>query len=307
MIIIDLNTLISTIITATAALVAIIGGFLISRVITLSSEQTGIKRRLKEINNEVIAKEEMLNRLEQTLLDEDGVDFIEGNYEELAFNRKTIEDLLEAEDFRGRTSEELQPYYDELLNVKEDALSMIDVAIKNEENYLDEFDEFIITRKMKYPHRKEWYKLIYELIRIKIIRKNRPKGFLSLQDYIQDIPIAPPGTFSIHQVQEYNQKVRDRDKLEDDLSTLYLQRDSQIKILEKYGNPKGHWWGLIVLVYACIVGIVYPSTLLPYPLDFYDDVSTKTLLLSLFYSQLLFLFTYLGIYIFILTKEEENK
>ncbi|WP_263406693.1 hypothetical protein [Niallia endozanthoxylica] len=38
----DLNSLITTIISSSAALVAIIGGFLVSRVIALSSEQTGI-------------------------------------------------------------------------------------------------------------------------------------------------------------------------------------------------------------------------------------------------------------------------
>jgi hypothetical protein len=44
----DLNTLISNIVTSTAALVAIIGGFLISRVIiTLSSEKNGCEKEIE--------------------------------------------------------------------------------------------------------------------------------------------------------------------------------------------------------------------------------------------------------------------
>ncbi|WP_186579773.1 hypothetical protein [Aquibacillus kalidii] len=48
--------LLSTIIISTAALVAIIGGFLESRIISTSSDQNGIKRKIREINNELVAK-----------------------------------------------------------------------------------------------------------------------------------------------------------------------------------------------------------------------------------------------------------
>ena len=52
----DLNGLISTIISSTAALVAIIGGFLVSRVITLSGEKNGILKKIKEIDKELDIK-----------------------------------------------------------------------------------------------------------------------------------------------------------------------------------------------------------------------------------------------------------
>lgn len=56
----DLNGLISTIISSTAALVAIIGGFLVSRVISLSSEKNSIVRRLREINNDLKSKKRVV-------------------------------------------------------------------------------------------------------------------------------------------------------------------------------------------------------------------------------------------------------
>ncbi len=83
----DLNTLISNIVTSTAALVAIIGGFLISRVIiTLSSGKTGVKRKLNEVKNDVFTKEEMFKKIEKDILDEDAEDFIDYNYKDLLFN-----------------------------------------------------------------------------------------------------------------------------------------------------------------------------------------------------------------------------
>ena len=68
-----MNTLISTIVISTAAVVAFIGGFLISRVITLSSVQTGVERKLKEVKNDVFAKEEMIKKIEQDILIEENI------------------------------------------------------------------------------------------------------------------------------------------------------------------------------------------------------------------------------------------
>jgi hypothetical protein len=99
----DLNTLISNIVTSTAALVAIIGGFLISRVIiTLSSGKTGVKRKLNEVKNDVFAKEEMFKKIEQDILDEDAEDFIDYNYKDLLFNEKYFEEIVGIEGFRNR-------------------------------------------------------------------------------------------------------------------------------------------------------------------------------------------------------------
>ena len=100
----DLNTLISNIVTSTAALVAIIGGFLISRVIiTLSSGKTGVKRKLNEVKNDVFAKEEMFKKIEQDILDEDAEDFIDYNYKDLLFNEKYFEEIVGIEGFRNRS------------------------------------------------------------------------------------------------------------------------------------------------------------------------------------------------------------
>ncbi|MFB5284535.1 hypothetical protein [Peribacillus sp. Hz7] len=80
----------------------------------------------------------------------------------------------------------------------------------------------------------------------------------------------------------------------------------QMKILNDYGKPKWVWTGLFVLIYACIVGIIYPSTLLPYPKDIYDDVLTKWFLLGLFFSQLVALFVYLGFAMYKLTNDKDE-
>jgi len=90
----DLNNLLSTTINSTSALVAIIGGFLVSRVISLSSEQNSIKRRLREINNEISAKEKMLDNIINWLFEDDLNDFIKANCKKILFEDKTLDKLL---------------------------------------------------------------------------------------------------------------------------------------------------------------------------------------------------------------------
>lgn len=289
----DLNTLISTIVTSTAALVAIIGGFLISRVITLSSEQTGVKRKLNEIKNDIFAKGEMLKKIEQDLLDEDAEDFIDYNYTDLLFNEKSFEEIVGIEGFRNRSSEDLQPYIDELYLVKSELEKVVAEAAVIHNDY----DEFMRIYKPQLSHRKDWYELIYSHLIYELKRQRRKqeqkRGELGGVISRLDIDLIPPSSVNLlsrnfhinnqENIRAYREKKRDRNRLKDELTVLRIQKEDQKKILLDYGKPKGLWWGLAVLFYACLVGIAYPSTLLPYPVAFYDDESTKLLLLGLFF------------------------
>jgi hypothetical protein len=59
--------------------------------------------------------------------------------------------------------------------------------------------------------------------------------------------------------QIYRDNEKERNKLQDNLHVLKIQKEEQEKVLNDYGRPRGLWGGLAVLIYACIVGIAYPS------------------------------------------------
>ncbi|TYS14281.1 hypothetical protein FZC78_19185 [Rossellomorea vietnamensis] len=158
----DLNILITTIVTSTAALVAIIGGFLVSRIISLSSEQNAAEKRLQEIEEE----------------------------------HKTLKSQQQLMNLTGQG------------------------------------DQIIRT----------------------------------------------------------------------ELQSLEEQKLKQKSKIESNSKPAGIWSGLVVLFYACLVGICWPSMLLPYPLDTFNDGLTKNVLLILFYSELFVIFLYLVINIRKLTR-----
>ena len=156
----DLNILISTIITATAALVAIIGGFLVSRVITLAGEKQSIERRLKEIDNDLKIKTEMLENIENIILEEEINDFIIENCEDLITENKTPQELLCENDSFQLTEEDLTPHVEKLLSIKEIILD----SIEKSGQFPDDFDDFVKNSGIKIDTNKTWYEAVYNTL-----------------------------------------------------------------------------------------------------------------------------------------------
>lgn len=299
----DLTTLISSIITATAALVAIIGGFLVSRVISLSSERSTIERRMREINNDISVKEEMYERSNAALLEEDANDFIIEHHEDLVLNDKSVEQLVNESDYNGITKAKLDPFIKQFDSVKDEVITIIQ---KHEGSTIPSNFDDIITGKsdLSNPDKKSWYELIYDVI-YKNMPKEKPANKFGIPHFtppsLNLSTVKPAGEY-----QRYRDMVKERDQLADDLGALRAQKKEQKKILDDYGTPHGMWAGLGVLIYACIVGIAYPSTLLPYPINYYNDVETKWILLTLFFSELIVLFVYLAFSLYRLTSNQKE-
>lgn len=288
----NLNDLVMTIIAATAGLVAIIGGFLVSRVIAIASEQNGIKRRIREVKNDLIAKREMKENAEKYLLDDDLNDFVSDENIKLILLGRTLEQVIEENEYDLLTKEEIAPIYNQ---VKEIATEIAEFHNSTDE-YFDKFNEFKkVFKNFKYPDCMNLYEKVFEVMD-KMVQPEPAYSFGSIK-FKPIVPIINS---------KYKDTVKELDRLIDDIRVLELQLEEQKKILNDYGKPKWVWSGLFVLVYACGVGIVYPSTLLPYPEKEYDDVITKWFLLGLFFSQLLTLIIYLGFAIYKLINSKED-
>ncbi|MCY9107257.1 hypothetical protein [Bacillus atrophaeus] len=292
----DLNGLISTITTSTAALVAIIGGFLVSRVISLSSEQTGIKRRIREIDNDLLAKKELLQNIENYLLEEDAKDFLKDNIKKL-LQMESLSEIINEDKYNYRSEEELKPYFNEMQNIMQELFTLFDKL----EELDDDFDDFYKknSHHLKDIEKRDLYEIAYDGMMDWVSSQSQSSDPFALAlNYRPPISNLPSVNL------EYRDKKREHDRLYDDIRVLELQIEEQRKILNDYGKPRGVWGGFAVLVYACIVGIIYPSMLLPYPTDTYNDNLTKYWLLILFFSQLVALFVYLGFAMFKLMKDE---
>lgn len=295
----DLNGLISTIISSTAALVAIIGGFLVSRVISLSSEKNSIVRRLREINNDLKSKKELLNTIEIDLLEDDIDSFINEYSKEIIIENKPFDELLEYDKSYNLTVEQLKPYIVELLSIRDEIINLMDDA----ESLPEEFNDFIRINGFNINDRIEWYELVYQTLYDEIM-KSSYSSYGPLGIKVPTPPNLIPARLNLVEQQIHRDKIKEFQRLQNEIEVLKVRKDEQEKILNDYAKPNGLWGGFFVLIYSCVVGIAYPSTLLPYPKDVYNDELTQCFLLVLFFSQLIVLFLYLGIAMYRLTKNK---
>ncbi len=67
----------STIVQSSAALVAIIGGLLVARLVGMSTERGGLSQRLRELDHELETAREHLSGLEQRRINWDLADFLD--------------------------------------------------------------------------------------------------------------------------------------------------------------------------------------------------------------------------------------
>jgi hypothetical protein len=295
----DLGILISTIITSTAALVAIIGGFLVSRVITLSGEKSAIQRKIWEVEKEIDIKKGMFESAKQEVEEEDIDDFFRYYAEDVLFNQKSVENILEEDQSINLERDLIDSTVARMAEIFEFVLKKIE---DTDDNYAlpSEFNEFLRDNAIKIDEDRSWHEHIYNLILRHIPSKQSSFLNMDILSSVSDISNFKP----ILSSQEYNVKVRKVKNLEDDIKVLNALRDAEEDMLKGYGKISGLWGGLAVLIYACIAGIIIPSFLLPYPIGNYDDSATRMTLLVLFISELIVLFAYLGFSMYRLTKHD---
>lgn len=276
-----------------------------SRVITLSSERNSIERRIQEINNEINSKEEMLERIEFLLLESDIDDFIEEYAEDILLGKKTVSEILEDDNSIELKEEELESYIEDLKRIFDNLMDYIN-RTSIDYQLPSNFNRFTKDNDIDINDNRNWYKDVYTIIYNNLPDEPPESSILGgVWGYSFKPPKIPTVSIpNMGDIKWYNEKVKERDSLEDNLMILTGLQEEQKKILNKFGSISGLWSGLLVLGFSTIAGIIVPALLLPYPLNKYDDLATRRLLLFLFINSLISLFLYLGISIYKLTKKD---
>lgn len=246
----------------------------------------------------------MLKNIKLILLESNVDNFIHDYAEDILIQETSITDLLEQNDITYLTEEQLQPYIHKLREIYNHLFQLITDTNVKYVIYKD-FNEFLKKNDIKVEFKKEWMELVYNMLYELIPKKTESKlpfGMPELNTNMVDTTLFK--RYNTATTIVTRDRLNEKKQLKDDVKLLSEMRNVQNKTLNTYGNITGLWSGLSVLIYACIAGIIIPSLLLPYPLNKYDDMATREVLLALFFSQLFFLFVYLGLSMYKLTKEE---
>lgn len=188
----DPNWLLSTSAQSAAAIVAIVGGFLVSRLVTLSAERNSLIRRRDEVGALLNVKESEREELEGQQEGDEAVGIISDALDGLieAKGEMRLEEMLESYgDPWDKPSEKLASHLDEVNATIQHALADLESPMRaSTERPPRSFQSFARANGIKYE---EWqesvYEAVYREIRDQLPRRTRssPLGLsIDPEDFI---------------------------------------------------------------------------------------------------------------------------
>ena len=107
----DLTAVLTTIAAASASIVAILGGFIASKLIAISSERSAVLDHLKQINKELEFHVSERDKIQAENDEDDALDFIRDAIDDL-YADNSLENVYLNVDHPGISMESLKPYWD---------------------------------------------------------------------------------------------------------------------------------------------------------------------------------------------------
>jgi hypothetical protein len=256
----DPNWLLSTLAQSTAALVAIVGGFLVSRLITLQGERRANDQRVTDAEARErrmagafeLADEEALLRTAEDLVDD--------NIEELldARGEGDVEQFLEAhgEEFDDRYRDELRSAVAQAAATMKRAFEAFEFAFDGI-RLPDSYEEGLVSLSQQLPRSEE--RRIYEEVFDRLKEEERDKRGWSLLN--TPIPTMP-ALRGIGSGTPYEELTRARDRAEGEHDAAVTELNDVRAGRDRLPRPRGIWAGFAVLAYFAGVGLVAPVIVL---------------------------------------------
>ena len=231
----DPNWLLSTTAGSSAALVAIVGGLLVSRVVAQRSSRESLRRRSEELAAQIGALTTQLGEVGEELLRRDAVDFIHEAADDLVASKGRIglERLMRRHDPRDRDAGELRPFVEEASGAVAEAFERDDPGVMLE------------TGTDRYA------RLYARLCDALGAEPDEDEGGRP-----QEAP------FTLKQEEAYRQLLRDQQSLGGDLRTRGQEQAQVDAALAGLADPRGFWPGLAVLLWFSVAGCLVPLVLM---------------------------------------------
>lgn len=112
----ELTNLLTTIAGCSATVIAIVGGFIGSKLIALSTERDEILARLLEIDEEISFKMKKVVDANKDLDEDDALDFIRDNIKSVVLE-ESLDKVYKIEERPRLSKEELNPYWDKAIKI----------------------------------------------------------------------------------------------------------------------------------------------------------------------------------------------
>lgn len=273
----DLTTVLTTIAACSASIVAILGGFIASKLIALNAERDEANTRISEIDEEIEYFTEERDMLQAQLNEDDALDFIRENIAHIV-KRSSLDDIYKEEEHPRLEKEILQPYWSRA----EKTYSQYYSIMKNNTGNYDENEDGVPVKVAK-VFVQDFEYAICKMICEYIDNETSPYSALrrSLNETVQT------GKWYA----DTQEKVM---SVDNKITYLMLQRKQQETRLKALRKPKGVKPGLALFAIFSGVNIIYPLCVAPYVSENYQSyLSTKIYAISAFAIGLAMIMMYL--------------
>lgn len=266
----DVNWLLSATAQSTAAIVAILGGFIATRLMTDSSKRKEIEAHIKDIDDEIKFKKARSTKLYGELLEDRAIDFIHDHSKQICRiyldkETTTLETILDDEisDF---VLSEIQPYWDETFPL----LEIISSKIHDKKLEFYEKDVDVILKKeinsFQYRICSDLFDNLMEILKeikkreVKRQENNNSSTFANLSTL--ELPKMSFYHYNTNTA-DYQKRYDEHQKLLYELDLLALQKRNLSYRQTSLEKPNDVFIGLIVLTLFAVIGILIPLSLMP--------------------------------------------
>lgn len=252
----DLTSLLTTISSASASFIAILGGLVASKLLTISSERDAVLAKISELDKEISAKASQKNTLQKENNDSDALDFIESNITGL-LRQISLERVYENSTDKTLSIDTLLPYWEKSTSINTQIQHNLIPGISGREIYKS------LKTEAKREYSQDSFERSVSLIIINYLEDDYNRKHLSpfsaAASVSQNIFRS---SFIDRQHYEYNS--RTISELTVTLDSLYFQKAQYEKDKELLKTPAGVSNGLNIFGCFSLACIVLPLMLSPF-------------------------------------------
>lgn len=228
-----------------ATIIAIIGGFIASKLISISSDRDSILDKIKELDDELNMKTEMYEEINQEVNDYYALDFIRDNVSELVDN-KGIDSVYKTEEKTRLDYSIIEQYWQRAIKICEE------IAGLDGEQFCDKnSDKVPVVLAKKYLNKYDYE--VCKIISREITSRTREQNLNLFGVSSSLINIVPP-------TREfwYQKKMEEVDNLKIYIEELTFEKEQYQEKKKQLRKPKGMKSGLAIFITFSICGVFFP-------------------------------------------------
>jgi len=257
----DPTPLLSTLTQAAAVFVAIVGGFLVSRLVAISSERDGLKRRHKEARDQLKHVRAAYREAQEYRLANSQRDFAGWVLKDIvgvppeSIDREALLSGIP----RGSSRDEMAPYLEHLITRVNEVTANIDThlaAVDTNRLTLDDLEE----RGLVVPdEERDLYREVVDSIATKLPSPT-PPGYGLMPDL--QIPHIVNPTYVAADMRRLDESISSEQELEARMHILETEVERLRSEIALTGRPVGVTPAIVILAVYSLLGIVAPVAVL---------------------------------------------